>query len=218
MIEEILPAPAVVVEAFDDEAAVELFPVEAEAMGRAVPKRWAEFATARGCAHRALAQLGLAPGPVAVGAKGEPLWPAGVAGSITHCRGYRGAVVARASELASVGIDAEPHEPLPAGLIGDLASAAERALLEELAAAEPAVHWDRLLFCAKESVYKAWYPLTGRWLGFEDARLTIDPGQGTFAAELLVPGPVLGGVELGSFAGRWLVRDGLVLAAIALSP
>ena len=72
-------------------------------------------------------------------------------------------------------IDAEPHEPLPEGLLGDVASAGGARLLAELARTEPAVHWDRLLFSAKESVYKAWFPLAERWLGFEDAALTFDP-------------------------------------------
>jgi 4'-phosphopantetheinyl transferase EntD len=70
--------------------------------------------------------------------------------------------------------------------------------------------FDRLLFCAKEAVYKAWYPLAARWLGFEEAEVTVDPGAGTFAARLLVPGPVTG------FAGRWLARDGLMLTTIAV--
>jgi 4'-phosphopantetheinyl transferase EntD len=218
VIEEILPAAAVAVEAFDDKAPVELFPEEEAAIGRAVPKRRREFATARDCAHRALQRLGLPPGPVPVGEeRGEPVWPAGVVGSITHCRGYRCCAVARAAELASIGVDAEPHEPLPDGLIGDLANAEERAMLHELAAATPAIHWDRLLFSAKESVYKAWYPLTRRWLGFEDALLTIDPAQRRFEAKLLVPGPTLAGGELRGFAGRWLARDGLLVATIAVS-
>jgi 4'-phosphopantetheinyl transferase EntD len=36
-------------------------------------------------------------------------------------------------------------------------------------AERPEVYWDRVLFCIKESTYKAWFPLTHRWLGFEDA-------------------------------------------------
>ncbi len=43
----------------------------------------------------------------------------------------------------------------------------------------PGPSWDRLLFSAKESVYKAWFPLTGRWLGFEEAAITINPADGT---------------------------------------
>jgi 4'-phosphopantetheinyl transferase EntD len=217
VIEEILPAVVASAEARDDTAAITLFPEEERAVGRAVEKRRREFVSGRGCAHRALAGLGLPPGPVPAGEKGEPIWPAGVVGSITHCRGYRGCAVARTADLITIGIDAEPHEPLPEGLLGDVAVADEEPVLRELAGAVPEVHWDRLLFSAKEAVYKAWYPLARRWLGFEDAALTIDPLQRAFAARLLVPGPIVDGAELTGFDGRWLVRDGLVVAAIAVS-
>lgn len=218
MIETILPPAAACAEAFDDEAPVELFAEEQAAVGgRAVEKRRREFATGRGCAHRALAGLGLEPGPVPAGERGEPVWPAGVVGSITHCQGYRGCAVADRRELAAIGVDAEVHAPLPEGLLEDVTVPAERPMLAQLAATAPAIHWDRLLFSAKESVYKAWFPLARRWLGFEDAELTIDPGARRFSARLLVAGPRLDGTEVGGFEGRWLVRDGLVLTAIAVS-
>ncbi len=89
-------------------------------------------------------------------------------------------------------------------------------LLAQLARAEPAVHWDRLLFCAKESVYKVWFPLAECWLGFEDAVLTLDPVERTFHARLLVPWPAGGACPPSVLRGRWLVREGLVLAAIVL--
>jgi 4'-phosphopantetheinyl transferase EntD len=77
--------------------------------------------------------------------------------------------------------------------------------------------WDRLLFCAKEAVYKAWFPLTGQWLGFAVADITIDATDGTFSARLLVPVPALDGAPLGDgFAGRWLASDDLLLTAIAV--
>jgi 4'-phosphopantetheinyl transferase EntD len=78
------------------------------------------------------------------------------------------------------------------------------------------VSWDRLLFCAKESVYKAWFPLAQRWLGFEDAELAIDRSSESFSARLLVPGPTLHGAELRELSGRWLIADGLLLSAIAV--
>jgi 4'-phosphopantetheinyl transferase EntD len=65
-------------------------------------------------------------------------------------------------------------------------------------------------------VYKAWFPLTERWLDFDEASIAVDPSAGTFSALLLVPGPILEGTRLTAFAGRWLVRDGLILTAIAL--
>ena len=68
--------------------------------------------------------------------------------------------MAKADRLQALGIDAEPHLPLPPGLLDDIASAEEIGALGELAQALPAVHWDRLTFSAKESVYKAWFPCT----------------------------------------------------------
>lgn len=216
MIERILPGAVVAVEAGDDERPVDLFPAEETLMARALPARRREFATGRDCARRALERLGVPTVPVLAGNRGEPVWPAGVVGSITHCRGYRGCAVAAATAMAAIGIDAEPHEPLPEGLVERVAGAEEKSGLAQLARAQPAVAWDRLLFSAKEALYKAWYPLAERWLGFEDAVLTIDPEQRTFAARLLVPGPLVAGAELRDFEGRWLVEDGLVLTAVAV--
>ena len=94
--------------------------------------------------------------------------------------------------------------------------AQERAQIAVLAAARPdAACWDRLLFCAKESVYKAWFPLAQEWLGFDDAEIVIDAG-GTFTARLLVPGPLISGSPLTSLGGRWLAARGLLVTAIAV--
>lgn len=91
----------------------------------------------------------------------------------------------------------------------------------ELAARQPSVHWDRLLFSAKESVYKAWFPLTGKWLGFEQVDIEVLAGadgerHGDFRATLLVPGPLVGGCRLQHFEGRWAVRQGLVATAVVV--
>jgi 4'-phosphopantetheinyl transferase EntD len=116
----------------------------------------------------------------------------------------------------TVGIDAEPNEPLPDGVLGEIARAEEREQLRELARLEPSVCWDRLLFSAKEAVYKAWFPLAERWLGFEDATLSLDLARGAFEAQLLVSGPPVGADRLRSLGGRFLARDGLVLTAVSL--
>jgi 4'-phosphopantetheinyl transferase EntD len=217
MIEAILPTPVVSVEAREDPPDVVLLPGEEAEVEHAVEKRRREYATARSCAREALGRLGLPPAPITTGENGEPRWPAGVVGSITHCDGYRACAVARAESIATVGIDAEPNAPLPQGVLPDVAGAAELGRLRHLRRDAPGVHWDRLLFSAKESVYKAWFPLMRRWLGFEDADVTIDAAAGAFRARLLVPGPLLGGRQVASFPGRWLVRDGLVITAVALA-
>jgi 4'-phosphopantetheinyl transferase EntD len=216
VLEEILPAAAAVASTRQDRPDAELFAEEERVIANSVEKRRLEFATGRACARDALAQLGLPPVAVPTGPKGAPQWPPGVVGSITHCEGYRACALARGGDLLSIGVDAEPDQALPAGLLGDIALPREREWIRGMALARPEVSWDRLLFSVKEAIYKAWFPLTGSWLGFEDATVSIDAERGRFAARLLVPAPVVGGRDLSGFEGRWLARDGLLLAAIAV--
>ncbi|MGW0534766.1 4'-phosphopantetheinyl transferase family protein [Streptomyces sp. NPDC003032] len=208
--------PVTVVETHDDPADAVLFPEEEAVVANAVAKRRNEFTTVRHCARTALNLIGVPPAPILPGQRGAPRWPAGVVGSMTHCAGYRAAVVARAGEVTSLGVDAEPGEPLrDPDVLTLIADETERAALARLGARYPGTPWDRLLFSAKESVYKTWFPLTGRWLGFEDAHVELEP-DGTFTARLLVEGPVVEGVELKVFSGQWIVRDGIAATAIVL--
>ncbi len=216
MIGEILPPEVVAVEAFEDAPGATLFPEEEAVVGKAVEKRRREFTTARVCARAALAKLGLPPVPILPGLRGAPQWPAGIVGSITHCAGYRASAVARSADIVTIGVDAEPNGALPDGVLGVISSADERARVTDLMDGGRDACWDRLLFSAKESVYKAWFPLTRRWLGFEDASVDINPVDGTFAARLLVEGPWLNGGPLTGFTGRWLIRNGLIITTIAV--
>ncbi|MBB4745780.1 4'-phosphopantetheinyl transferase EntD [Actinoplanes octamycinicus] len=221
MIERILPADVVAVDTFDDPPDATLLAEEESIVAKAIEKRRREFTTARHCARAALVRLGLPPSPILAGRLNEPLWPAGVVGTITHCPGYRGVVVAADTRITTVGIDAEPNEPLTAGVLESVALPDERVHVAELLQARPEVRWDRMLFCAKEAVYKSWFPLAQRWLDFEDAVVTMRPGSagaatGVFDARLLVVGPRVGGRRLTGFTGRWLVEQGLILTAIVV--
>jgi 4'-phosphopantetheinyl transferase EntD len=186
-------------------------------IARSVAKRRNEFITVRYCARIALGELGFSAVPILKGEKGEPCWPDGVVGSLTHCAGFRGAVVGRKGAVRSVGVDAEPHDVLPDGVLDAISLPAERT---ELAALPAAVHWDRILFCAKEATYKAWFPLTKRWLGFEDAHITFDVDEsgsaGSFESTILIDAAALSGPPLSSLRGRWSVNRDLVLTAITL--
>jgi 4'-phosphopantetheinyl transferase EntD len=214
MIAELLPGTVVVVETEQDFLGAPLFPDEERSLGNAVDRRRREFVTARACARSALIRLGVAPAPVAKGKRGEPLWPAGVVGSITHCDGYRACAASRREDIASIGIDAEPNEALDAEVTEHvIATEAERL---SLAYSPSDVCLDRLLFSAKEAVFKAWYPLTHRWLGFEEAELTLDVPGGTFEARFLVPGPIVGGLRLLRMRGRWTAARGLLLTAVVV--
>ncbi len=218
MIEKLLPPSVVSAERFGDTGDAPLYPEEERAVAAAVPKRRNEYATVRACAREALAVLGAEPGPILSGVRGAPIWPQGVVGSMTHCTGYRGAAVSRSARVLALGLDAEPHAPIPdPGTVELVTLPVERLRLRELAARRPEIHWEKVLFSAKESVYKAWFPLTGLWLDFQEAELTIDPAAGVFRARFLVPGPVVRGGRLPGFEGRWLVEGGLVLTAVTVT-
>jgi 4'-phosphopantetheinyl transferase EntD len=105
-------------------------------------------------AREARGRLGYPEVPIGRGPGREPLWPAEVVGSITHCDGYRAAMVAPVGVFAGVGLDAEPNAPLDESVIPSIRSGAEVQPVADLYRADPAVAWDRLLRSAKESVYK----------------------------------------------------------------
>ncbi|MEU9074616.1 4'-phosphopantetheinyl transferase [Kitasatospora sp. NPDC004745] len=215
MIGDLLPDTVVTEVAYGDPPEARLEPEEAEAVARAVEKRRREFTTVRHCARTALTRLGVPYRPLVPGLRGAPTWPDGVVGSLTHCDGLRAAAVARSGDLLSIGIDAEPALPLPDDVLEAVALPSEQRRIADLLATHPDTPWDRLLFSAKESVYKAWFPLTELFLDFNEAELALSP-DGTFTARLLVPGPVVGGRLVQGFHGRWAVRDGLLATAIAV--
>ena len=216
MIGDILPPQVAAAEAFGDLPGTVLFAEEEAVIAKAVGKRRREFTTARACARAALAKLGVPAVPIVPGLRGAPQWPAGVVGSITHCDGYRACAVAWDSDIIAIGLDAEPHDTLPDGVLDAVSLAQERVRLAELKAAVPGLCWDRMLFCVKESVYKAWFPMTGRWLGFEEACVDFDPATQSFTARLLVTGPVVNGQALTGFTGQWLISEGLIVTAIVI--
>jgi 4'-phosphopantetheinyl transferase EntD len=218
----LLPAGVAVAESFGDEPEADLHPEEAAAVAGAAERRRREFAAVRACARTALAALGVPPvavppdvGAEKAWARRAPVWPEGVTGSMTHCDGYRAAAVTRRDVLAAVGVDAEPHGRLPDGVLDRVTLGAERAMLAALAAESEDVAWDRVLFSAKESVFKAWFPLAQRWLSFEECRVELDV-DGTVRATLLVPGPVVDGVRLGVLRGRWRALRTHVGTAVAV--
>jgi 4'-phosphopantetheinyl transferase EntD len=214
LLADLLPAFVSAVETREDRLDIELFPEEELALGDPVEKRRREFVTGRACAREALAGLGLPPSPIGSGTKGEPLWPPGVTGSITHCERYRASAVARSSSVLMLGIDAERNTPLREGVWEQVAHGRERELRD--GDSDGGHHLDAVLFSAKEAIFKAWYPLTRRWLGFGDAELAID-GSGTFTARLLVPGPALSGTPLRELAGRWTADADVVVTAVLVT-
>lgn len=203
--------PALVVERTELTAATAAYPEERAAVAAAALQRQREFATGRAAAREALAHLGIPPVALPVAASRAPVWPPGVVGSITHCRGYVAASVARAGDLAAIGIDAEPDTGLPDDVAALALSVDERQGLRDLQAREcaPSADLACVAFSAKEAVYKAWTAITGQFLDFHEVTLTLHPSQGVFHAVLDPRRP-----RPHRLSGRYRVGHGLVVTAV----
>src|SRR5699024_2433498 len=166
----LLPPAARVADCPGDRTPVVVHPADTAAIRSASAARRREFHTVRALARRAL--TGIAPeadgadgAPLLPDARGAPSWPLGVVGSMTHCRDYRGAVVAKSSAYAAVGLDAELKGAMPPQVRDLICRPEEKSMMEDLQRHEPSLPWPYVIFSAKESVYKAWYPVTKAWLG-----------------------------------------------------
>jgi 4'-phosphopantetheinyl transferase EntD len=122
---------------------------------------------ARIVARQLLARLGHARFPLRKGASGEPIWPAGIAGSLAHDDTVAVAAVGMQRDVGAVGIDVEPAVPLPPDMLALIATPRE---LERIAD-DPLR--GKLLFAAKEAVYKAVYPLDREFLEFRDIEVDL---------------------------------------------
>jgi 4'-phosphopantetheinyl transferase EntD len=152
-----------------------LHPAEAALVATAMPKRQAEFATGRALAHRALARFGIASEAIVAGDRRAPVWPAGIRGSITHCN-TRALVATCRAEDGSVGIDVEHRDALKRDLWESVFLSEERADLDRIDEAERG-RMALVLFSAKESLYKAQFPISRTYMGFRALRVEADAGR-----------------------------------------
>ena len=140
----------------------------------AAATRRADFLMGRLAAVEALRRLG-AEGSVGRSPEGAPVWPEGIAGSLTHHSGVAAAVVGRGADgqgYAGLGIDICPR------LEGDrLRAVVRQCLTEAEREAWTSEEAATLAFAAKESIYKAAYPRAQRFIGFDEAEI-VDVGDG----------------------------------------
>ena len=216
MLELIVPAGVHSEECFGTASDAALFPEEEKIIAHAVPERRREYAAVRGCARACLGRLGHPPGPILPGAGGAPTWPAGICGSLTHCPGYAAAAVAPTTQIAGIGIDAEPDAPLPEGVLEVIATPAEHHHLATIQSEFGGPHWDRLLFSAKEALYKAWFPLVGEWLDHQEVEIVFEPQDGAFAALLSRDDLIINNHPIHRLHGRWTHNHDILVTAVVV--
>jgi len=187
-----------------------LLKAELGAVEGAAQTRIEQFTAGRVCSRIALGRLGVATTtPILRGEDRAPIWPPGFVGTISHTDTWCAAAVARVEDVRSIGIDLEPATPLKESLWRRVCTPKERDWLHEIPT--PGLT-GKILFSAKESVYKCQYPITTKFLGFHAVEVELDEGsfRAVFQqqAGVFEPGDVM--------AGRYLVEEGLVATACEL--
>jgi enterobactin synthetase component D len=183
---------------------------------RAVPKRKRQFMAGRYCAVQAAERLNQTGSPpdIGRGTAGEPLWPRGLTGSITHTDELASAAVARLCDARSLGIDSETiaGRPRMDAIRSIVMLPGERALGGS--AFDDATRLT-LVFSAKEAIFKCLYPVIRRRFYYADVAIRAMDPSGMFAAEIvtrLAPGFERGMILHGRFeiderrvhTGTWL--------------
>ncbi|HEX3772406.1 MAG TPA: 4'-phosphopantetheinyl transferase superfamily protein [Polyangiaceae bacterium] len=206
----------------------ELLPEEWAFIQGAVPKRRAEFGTARVCARRGFAALGIPPAPIVPVEQGMPTWPRGVAGSISHASpqarananandqhaggAYCAVVLYRSPPVRSVGLDVEIVQELEPGVLDLILTSNERAWLRAQGATLEA-SLPLVFFSAKEAYYKCQFPISRTFLDFVDVELEIFADALRFVAHARRPGLPREVVRL---EGRYAFETGRLLSGVVL--
>jgi len=177
--------PTVVVEAAgpDDADESQLTREESAWLPPMAPIRRREFTLGRNAARHALRRLGIPAATIGRHPEDrDPVWPAGVVGSISHSHGVAAAACAPADRVLGIGLDLERAGPLGDDLVAEICRPDELAHLRELA--PHPVDWPKQLFTIKEAAYKAWFPRTRTPLEFHAMRVSLDPVTRCFSASV----------------------------------
>jgi 4'-phosphopantetheinyl transferase EntD len=150
-----------------------LLPEEARSIPARQPAMRRASGAARWIAHRLLADIGVNDFALLRTPSGAPAWPGGITGSLAHDDDMAVAAIAAVGQIRSLGIDVEPALPLPDDIFALVAIPTDRTETADRHLA------GRILFAAKEAVYKAVYPLDRQVLGYEDIAVNLKAGRAT---------------------------------------
>ena len=192
-----------------------VYPEEEVSILNAVPKRRREFAAGRNCARRALALLGVQDRPLPMGMDRDVLWPDGIVGSISHCDDLCAVAVARRDSAAGIGLDIERGGALESGVASLICTPVEQARLKDLPS-RPRTSWPKLVFVAKESVYKCVFPLLRTFLEFHEVEIDLSLEAASF--EATIRHPCMAKLGHARLRGRFVMTGDHVACGVTLPP
>ena len=133
------------------------------------------YRSGRICAGEVLSKLGTIGQPVLRDPQTrEPLWPEGISGAITHSGNWAAAAAGKTSDVLGIGIDLEDLErQVDSRISRHVCLPEEQKWLQECG--EDFLEQNlKIIFSAKESIFKAFFPYTRTYLHFHDARILME--------------------------------------------
>ena len=214
VIANLLPPYVAVAEGVIADWQADLWPEEAAYVANAVDKRRREFACGRYFARRCFRALGRPDGPLPANPDRSPRWPDGLVGSITHTDTYCAAAVARADDIAGIGIDVEDLSRFQPELLRYVLSPGDTTRNSRGLRSGVDSCLGAALFSAKETLYKCLNGLQQAQFNFGDVGIEFIDGSDLFYGRLLRPA---GRFTMGrEFIGRYLIVGDRVATAMIL--
>jgi 4'-phosphopantetheinyl transferase EntD len=180
-----------------------LSPAELALVDGSAGKRKTDFSTGRFCAKKALEQLGIGHSQILRDSGKQPIWPAGIVGSISHSSLLTGAIVGKNSDIVSVGLDIETIGGVELNMWDILFLESEQQFLN-LLNNEDRNLYPTLLFSLKECFYKFQYPLTRQFLEFNEVEFNMMNEQ--ISMKVIKAGYEMG-FNLEKLQFHWTVAD-----------
>ena len=142
-------------------------------------KRKIHVIAGRSCAHLSIKKLfPEKDSPILRGYLGEPLWPDGIVGSISHTENCFAAAVASKDNYINIGIDVERYSSVFENIRPTLI--ADQNEIDKLIRFMDQAHALWHLFSLKESFIKCFSPFLKMKLGFNACKITSYSQNGSF--------------------------------------
>lgn len=149
-----------------------------------VAKRQASFLAGRALVAHAFGLAQLPPCDIPIGPNRAPIWPTGISGSISHTTKFCACAISQ-NPMQFVGIDIETFltaKKLPAVMKRVITDPEKSWLATQ--GSEIDLNLCTLIFSAKETIYKALFPIAQHFFGFDAAHISALPNGQTIQFRL----------------------------------
>jgi 4'-phosphopantetheinyl transferase EntD len=177
----LFPSTVIIVEAQDWDGRI--YPEEYKFIKAARIKRQRDFIAGRIATRNALRRLNIYNFPILVGKHRNPLFPKNIIGSISHTKDYCAVVISNNKNILSLGFDAETRDSkINDNMMDLICTKNEKIWLKQ---SNNYKLYVKIIFSAKESIYKCYFPIIKEFLDFQDVEISINLVKNNFTFKIL---------------------------------